>query len=80
MSDGINEDLDWVLASQKEDELESLLDNSDCHLLFTVVSCTGGHKHASETFNKRALGLLEPSLLVAASSVWDVDLLFNALD
>jgi len=38
VGEGVDEDLDWVEASQQVDEFHSLLDNTNCHLLFTVVS------------------------------------------
>ena len=38
MRDGSDDDLDGILTSEQVDQLHSLLYNSDCHLLFTVVS------------------------------------------
>ena len=38
VGDGSDDDLDGVLASEKMDQFHGLLYNSDCHLLFTVVS------------------------------------------
>ena len=38
VGDGSHDDLDGVLTSEEVDQLHSLLYNSDCHLLFTVVS------------------------------------------
>jgi len=54
-----------------------LLDNSDSHLLFTVVLRRGGHEHASKTLNNGALSLLESALLVATGGVGHEDLLTN---
>ena len=39
VGDGSDDDLDGVFTSEEVDQLHSLLYNSDCHLLFTVVSC-----------------------------------------
>ena len=38
VGDGSDDDLDGVFTSEEVDQLHSLLYNSDCHLLFTVVS------------------------------------------
>ena len=80
MGDGVHEDLKGVLASEQENQLKSLLDNSNSHLLFTVVPSTGGHEHVGESLDEGALNLLEAPLLVAASSVRHVDLLLDGLD
>ena len=36
--DGSDDDLNGVLTGEEVDQLHGLLHNSDCHLLFTVVS------------------------------------------
>jgi len=61
-------------------QFHCLFDNFDGLLLFTVVPTSGGHEHANQTLNDRALGFLEAALLVAASSVRDKDLLANGID
>ena len=38
VGDSVNENLDWVEAGQQVNEFHSLLDDTNCHLLFTVVS------------------------------------------
>lgn len=38
VDNGVDEDLDWVLLGDEVDDLESVLDDSDGHDLFTVVS------------------------------------------
>ena len=38
VDDGVDKDLDRVLLGDKVDDLESVLDDSDSHDLFTVVS------------------------------------------
>lgn len=78
--DGSDKDLDGVLTGQKVDELHSLLDDPDGLLLLTVVPVAGGHEHGSKTLDDGALGLLEATLLVAASSVGDEDLLTDGAD
>ena len=78
--DGSDKDLDGVLTGQKVDELHSLLDDPDGLLLLTVVPVAGGHEHGSKTLDDGALGLLEATLLVAASSVGHEDLLTDGTD
>ena len=68
---GVNEDLDRVLIGQKVNDLESLLDDSDSHLLLTVVS-TLHHHGVDESLNNWAGGLSESLLLVATSSVGEI--------
>ena len=62
------------------DEFHSLLDNPDSLLLLTVVSVAGSHEHNREALDDGALGLLEATLLVAASSVGHEDLLTDGAD
>ena len=66
------------MSSKEVDELHRLLDDSDSHLLFTVVSSAGCHNHVHESLNNGALSLLESPLLVAALSVGDVNLLSDS--
>lgn len=73
----VNEDLKGVVTSEEVDELEDLLNDAHSHLLLTVVAATRDHHHGDETLNDGALNLLELALLVAASSVGDVDLLLD---
>jgi len=62
------------------DEFQSTLDDSHSHLFLTVVSATGSHDGSDNSFDNWALNLLELALLVTTSSVWNVNLLFNALN
>jgi hypothetical protein len=80
VGDSGDDNLNGVLAGEKVDQFEGLLDNFDSLLLFTVVSATGGHNHADEALHDRALSLLKPTLLVAASSVGNENLLTDGLD
>jgi len=77
--DGVDDDLDWVLASQEMDQFKCLLNDSDGHLLFTVLSGAADHDHVCEALDDWALDFLELALLVAASSVRNVNLLLNSL-
>lgn len=79
-SDGVDDDLDGVLAGEEVDQFHGLLDDLDSLLLLTVVGGRGGHEHASESLNNGALSLLESSLLVAASGVRHKDLLTDGLN
>ena len=62
------------------DELHGLSDNSNGILLLTVLLMSSDHDHVSQSLDDGALDLLEPTLLVAASGVGDVDLLLRGLD
>jgi len=62
------------------DQFKRVLNNSDGVLLLTVVSATRSHEHTDQALNDGARNLLEFALLVAASGVWDVNLLLNSLD
>ena len=69
--DGINEDLDRILIGQKMNDLEGLLDDSDSHLLLTVVA-TLHHHRVDESLNNGAGGLSETLLLITAGGVGEV--------
>lgn len=77
--DSSDEHLDGVQSSEKMNELHSLLDNPDSHLLFTVVSVSRDHQHVGEALHNGALSFFESTLLVAASGVRNKDLLFDGL-
>jgi hypothetical protein len=55
VDDGINENLNGVLVSEKVDDLKSVLDNASSHELLSVVA-TVHHERVGETLNDRALG------------------------
>lgn len=69
--DGINHNLNRVLIGQKVNDFEGLLDDSDSHLLLTVVS-TLHHHGVDESLNNWAGGLSESLLLVATSSMREI--------
>ena len=69
--DGINNNLNRVLIGQKVNDFEGLLDDSDSHLLLTVVS-TLHHHGVDESLNNWAGGLSESLLLVATSSMREI--------
>ena len=60
-------------------ECKGLLDDSDCELLFAIVSAPRSHQHAHESLDDGALGLLESTLLVSAGSVGHEHSLANRL-
>lgn len=80
MGDGVDEDLEGVMASQEVNDIEGLSHNFDGELLLTSGSSASDHAHGDETLNNRALDLLESALLVAASGVRNIDLLLDGLD
>ncbi len=61
------------------DDFQGLLDASDGILLFTIVS-SFHHQGVGESFNNGAVYFLEASLLISASSEWQVDLSLDSLD
>ena len=79
VGDSGDTDLDGVLAGEEVNQFHGLLDNFDSLLLFTVVPVAGGHHHADEALDDRALRLLESTLLVAAGSVGHEDSLARRL-
>lgn len=68
------------MSGEEIDEFHGLLHNADSTLLGTIIASCGGHHHVGETLNKRALGLLETTHLIATSSVWEEDTLFDLLN
>ena len=58
VDDGVDQDLKWVLTGQEMDDLETVLDNSDCQQLLAVVSSVH-HQAVDQTLNNWALGLAE---------------------
>jgi len=80
IDDGIDCDLQRVLPSQKVNNLEGVLNDSNSHHLLTRVAAVH-HKGVGQTLNNRALGLSEALLVVTSSSVGQVLLeLFLVLD
>lgn len=68
----LTKDLDRVLLSNKVDDLESVLDDSDSHDLFTVVSAVH-HERVDQSLNDGHSSLCELLLGISASSVgWQV--------
>ena len=80
LGNGVDTDLNGVLAGEKMNQFHGLLDNFDSLLLFTVVSVARGHQHAGDSLDNGALGLLESTLLVATGGVWHEHLLASGLD
>jgi len=64
--------LQWVKIGEKVDDFERVLDNSDGHELFTVISSVH-HQGVGETLDDWALGLSESLLGVSSGGVGDVD-------
>jgi len=70
LDDGLEENLEWVLSGEKVDDLKSLLENSDGHLLLTVCSSITNHQSVTESLGDWASDLTESLLLIFTSSVW----------
>ena len=75
VANSIKSNLDWVLSCEEVDQFHGLFNCSDSHLLLTVVTSSRCHQHNSKTLNDWTLNLLKSSLLVAASSVRNINLL-----
>jgi hypothetical protein len=78
--DGWNENLDGVCTGDKVDDFHGLFSEAESHLLFTVVAASSFHEHAGESFNDRALSLLESTLLITSSSEGNENALFDVLN
>ena len=59
VDDGVDKDLEWVLASQKVDDLEAVLDNPDSQQLLAIVPAVH-HQAVDQTLNNGAASLPEP--------------------
>ena len=59
LDDGLEEHGEWVLASDEMDHLKSLLEDSDSHLLLTVLSMHTDHQHVGESLSDWAVDLGE---------------------
>merc|ERR1719228_3259856 len=68
VDDGVNQDLEGVLASQQVDDLKAVLDNPDSQKLLSVVSAVH-HQAVDETLNDGTMGLAEPLSGVPAGRV-----------
>lgn len=80
LDDGLEENLKRVATSEQVDNLKSLLEMTDGHLLLTVDAAISDHELVDKTLEDRAGNLLEALLLVLASGVRDVDLGLVSLD
>jgi len=74
LDDGLEEDFERVASSEEVDDLESLSEDSDSHLLFTILSMHSDHEHTDDSLRNGARHLSESLLLILSSSVWDVHL------
>ena len=79
LDDGLEENLKRVLSGQQVDDLESLLEDSHGHLLFTVLSVVTNHDLIDKSLGDWALNLLESFLLIFTSGVWHVHLSLGRL-
>lgn len=78
--DGVEEDLERVLAGEQVDDLKGLLEVTDGHLLLTILAASANHELVDEALEDGAGNLLEALLLVLAGGVGNVDLGLGALD
>ena len=69
--DGVDQDLERILAGQQVNDLERVLDDAHGHELLAVVAAVH-HERADETLHDRTQRLAEALDLVAASRVRNV--------
>jgi hypothetical protein len=69
---GINSDLNGVLIGEEVDDVKGVLDNTDCHQLFTIVAAVH-HERVCESFDDRALGFAETFRGIAACRVGEIN-------
>ena len=79
LGDSVNEDLNGVFAGEEVDNFESLLDDADGHLLFTVVPASH-HQGVHEAFHNRHSSFFESLGCVPSSGVGKENLSFLTLD
>ena len=79
LSNSINENLNGVFSGEEVDNLESLLDDANGHLLFTVVS-TSHHEGVYEAFHNRHSSFFESLGCVPSGGVGKENLSFLTLD
>jgi hypothetical protein len=72
VDNGINGDLNGILIGEEVDDVKGVLDNTDCHQLFTVVAAVH-HERVCEPFDDRALGFAETFRGIAACCVREID-------
>ena len=80
LDDGLEQDLEWVLTGQKVNDFKGLLEDSDGHLLLTILSGVTNHELIDKSLGDWALDLLESLLLIFTSSIWGVHLSLDVLD
>jgi len=68
VDDGINDDLNWILVSQKMNDLHGVLDDADGHQLLTIIA-TVHHQRVCQPLHDGALGLPETLNRIAPGSV-----------
>ena len=80
MNDSFEENLEWVLSGKEVNDFKGLSEDSDGHLLFTILSVVTNHDLIGESLSNWTLDLLETFFLIFTSSVWDVHLSFGGLN
>lgn len=80
LDDSFKENLEWVLSGKEVNDFKGLSEDSDCHLLFTILSVVTNHDLIGESLSNWTLDLLETFFLIFTSSVWDVHLSFGGLN
>jgi len=69
LNDGLEEDLERVLVGEQVDDLKSLLEDADSHLLLTVHTGHTTHELADKSLENWAGDLCKSLLLILTGSV-----------
>lgn len=80
LNDSFKENLEWVGTGEEVNDFKGLSEDSDSHLLFTILSVVTNHDLIGESLSNWTLDLLETFFLIFTSSVWDVHLSFGGLN
>merc|ERR1719242_646215 len=73
VNDGVDQNLNGVLASHQVDDFEAVLDDADGQELLAVVAAVH-HERVDQALNDGALGLAEPLGGIPSGAVWQVPL------
>jgi hypothetical protein len=69
LNDGLEKDFERVLVSEQENDLESLLEDADSHLLLTILARVSTHELVYKSLENWAGDLSESLLLILAGGV-----------
>lgn len=80
LNDGLEDDLKGILISEQVDDLKSLLEDADGHLLLTILARVSAHELVDKSLENWAVDFCESLLLILAGSVGGINLSLLLLD